>query len=850
MNLVALAKVALEQAQGQRVLHLALDNALQGPGAERRIVPLFGQQLLRRAGQLDLHVPFRQQTLQIPYLDLDNLLQMFLRQRVKDDDLVDAVQELGPELLPQGGHHQLPALLVGLYLAAIHELRPHVRRHDDHRVLEIYRPAVPVGQPAFIQQLQQRVKHLGVGLFDLVEQHHAVRPPPHRLGQLAALFVADIARRGAQQPRHGVPLLVFAHVDADHGRFVVKQKLGQRPRQLRLAHTRRSQKDETADGPVGILQSGPAAAHRVRYHRDGLILAHHAQVQPVLHLDQLLDLAFQQLADRNPGPGRDDLGDIFAVDLFLEQLLAILHRFELRFLLGQLLFQAIQRPILQLRGPAIVVLALGFLDLVADGLDLLLRLAQALDGRLFLLPARCQRPALLLQVGQLLLQLLEPLLAGLVLLLLQRLALDLQLHDLAVHPIQLLWLGIDLHPQPAGRLVDEVDGLVRQEPVADVAVGHGRGGDHRRVLDPDAVVDLIPFLQTAQDADRFFNRRLVDQYRLEAALQRRVFFDVLPVFVQRRRADTVQFAAGQHRFEHVAGIHGPLRRSGADHRMQLVDKHHDLALGIGDLFEGRLQALLELAAELGPGDHRPQVELHQPLVLEPLGHVAPEDALGQAFDDGRLARARLADQYRVILGPAAEHLDHAPDLFVAADHRVQLAAPGQVGQITTVLFQGLVGALRRLRGDPLAAANGRQCPQDGVFAQAQPLQQPRHVSSAVFGQRQQQVLGRNKVVAHLPGDLGRAVQGTLQLAGQAGLRRPAVNLGLAIQRLFHLLGHHAWLQAQSLDDRRYDALRLAQQRQQQVLALDLPVAVFPGDALRLEQGFLCFFRISIQIHSQ
>ena len=195
-------------------------------------------------------------------------------------------------------------------------------------------------------------------------------------------------------------------------------------------------------------------------------------------------------------------------------------------------------------------------------------------------------------------------------------------------------------------------------------------------------------------------------------------------------------------------------------------------------------------------------------------------------------------------------MDHAPDLFVAADHRVQLAAPGQVGQITTVLFQGLVGALRRLRGDPLAAADGRQCPQDGVFGQAQPLQQPRHVSSAVFGQRQQQVLGRDKVVAHLPGDLGRAVQGTLQLAGQAGLRRPAVNLGLAIQRLFHLLGHHAWLQAQSLDDRRYDALRLAQQRQQQVLALDLPVAVFPGDALRLEQGFLCFFRISIQIHSQ
>ena len=75
--------------------------------------------------------------------------------------------------------------------------------------------------------------------------------------------------------------------------------------------------------------------------------------------------------------------------------------------------------------------------------------------------------------------------------------------------------------------------------------------------------------------------------------------------------------------------------------------------GLGDLLQHRLQPLLELAAVLGAGDHRAQVERDDALVLQPLGHVAAHDALGQALDDGRLADARLADQDRVVLGAPA-----------------------------------------------------------------------------------------------------------------------------------------------------------------------------------------------------
>jgi hypothetical protein len=40
------------------------------------------------------------------------------------------------------------------------------------------------------------------------------------------------------------------------------------------------------------------------------------------------------------------------------------------------------------------------------------------------------------------------------------------------------------------------------------------------------------------------------------------------------------------------------------------------------------------------------------LVAQALRHLAIDDTLGQAFDDGGFADARLADQYRVVFGAA------------------------------------------------------------------------------------------------------------------------------------------------------------------------------------------------------
>src|SRR3712207_3919204 len=111
------------------------------------------------------------------------------------------------------------------------------------------------------------------------------------------------------------------------------------------------------------------------------------------------------------------------------------------------------------------------------------------------------------------------------------------LHEATLEDVDLLGHGVELDAQPARALVDEVDRLVGQEAVGDVAVRQRRRGDERGVLDLDVVVLLVARLERAQHGDRRLDRRLADRHGLEAALQRGVLLDVLAVLVERGRAD-------------------------------------------------------------------------------------------------------------------------------------------------------------------------------------------------------------------------------------------------------------------------------------------------------------------------
>ena len=260
--------------------------------------------------------------------------------------------------------------------------------------------------------------------------------------------------------------------------------------------------------------------------------------------------------------------------------------------------------------------------------------------------------------------------------------------------------------------------------------------------------------------------RLADEDLLEAALERRVLLDPLAVLVERGRADHVQLAAGQHRLEHVAGVHrGVAAGARADDRVQLVDEGDDLPAGVLDLLEDGLEPLLELAAVLRAGDHRGQVEAQHPTALERVGHVAGDHALGEALDDGGLADAGLADEDRVVLRTTRQHLDDPADLGVAADDRVEPTLLGGGGEVDGVLLQRLVRRLGVLAGHPAVAAHGGQPLAQPGLGQADVAEQLLGAALGA-GDRDEQVLGGDVLVLHAGGQVER----TGEHAGQRGGR--------------------------------------------------------------------------------
>ena len=193
---------------------------------------------------------------------------------VIDHHLVQAIQELRAEVGVERVLHGFLARLLALGRVQIPAIFDRgelggadVAGQDHDRVLEVDGAALAVGEPTVVEQLQQRVEHVRVRLLDLVEQDHGVRPAAHRLGQLPAFVVADVAGRRADQPRNGVVLHVFAHVDANHRALVVEQELGQARERFGLADTRGTQKQERADRALVVTQARARAAHGVG-HRD------------------------------------------------------------------------------------------------------------------------------------------------------------------------------------------------------------------------------------------------------------------------------------------------------------------------------------------------------------------------------------------------------------------------------------------------------------------------------------------------------------------------------------------------------------------------------------------------------
>ena len=581
---------------------------------------------------------------------------VLLGQGVEDDGLVHAVDEFGTENVLHRLHDRVLHGLVGSVVHALLRAKAQgpavadgvgagVGGHDDDGVAEGHDAPGGVGESAVLEDLQEDVEHIRVGLFHLVQQEDAVGLAADGLGQLAALLMAHIAGGRADQAGHGVLLHVLGHVHAHQGVFVAEHRFAQGLAQFGLANAGGAEEDETADGALGVLQACAGAADGAAHGGDGLLLADDPLMQDALQVDEAVGFLLGHLADRDARPGGHDLGHV-------------------------------------LGGDGLAVGALGGLPHVALAVDLL---AQALDA-----VAQIRGGLEILAVDGGLLVLLD---GG------QLLFLHAQIRRGGE--------GRDAHP--GAGLVHQVDGLVGQVAVGDITDGQVDGGVEGLVGDAQLVVGFVALAQAVEDVEGLLRRGFAHLNGLEAAFQGRVLLDVLAILVQGRRADALQLPAGQGGLHDVRRVQAPLGGTRAHDGVQLVDEEDHIPsladLGEGVL-QALLKFAAVLAArdhraQVEADD--PLVEQHirhvprRDALGQALHHAGLAHA-GFADEDGVVLRAADEDLRQALdLGVAA---DDRVELLLGGQGGQVAAVLLQHGGVALALLlrllRGLLGLIRLL----------------------------------------------------------------------------------------------------------------------------------------------------------
>ena len=207
----------------------------------------------------------------------------------------------------------------------------------------------------------------------------------------------------------------------------------------------------------------------------------------------------------------------------------------------------------------------------------------------------------------------------------------------------------------------------------------------------------------------------------------------------------------------------------------------------------------------------------------------------------------FADEHRIVLGAAAEHLHHAADLVFAADNRVELALAGGLGQIEGIALERLVFGLGILVGHALRAADGDQRFQDGVVGGAGALQQ------LAAGSRFWAAMASSRCSVETNSSLKRLASSKARSSTSfrgCEAYRPGcggmLTLGIFLQLALAFGDDGVGLHAAFLQHRPHDAFVLLRQGDQQMQRIQHLAVGLAGDLLRLLQRLLGFLREFIE----
>ncbi len=160
----------------------------------------------------------------------------------------------------------------------------------------------------------------------------------------------------------------------------------------------------------------------------------------------------------------------------------------------------------------------------------------------------------------------------------------------------------------------------------------------------------------------------------------------MAVFIKGGGAYALNFAPRQCRLKHIAGIERTARTAGTHNGVYFVYKQNHIRRFL-QFIHHRFHTLFKLAAVLGAGHQRGNIQRHNALVEQDPRYLLLDDAQGQALGYSRLTNTRLTNQNGVVFLAACQYLTHTLNFLLPAHNRIQLTVFSQFGKVPAEIIQ-------------------------------------------------------------------------------------------------------------------------------------------------------------------
>ena len=235
-------------------------------------------------------------------------------------------------------------------------------------------------------------------------------------------------------------------------------------------------------------------------------------------------------------------------------------------------------------------------------------------------------------------------------------------------------------------LIEDVNCLIWQEAVLDVAARKRNGSLDSSLSVVDVVVLLVAVLKAVDDRNGVIVVWLADVDRLETPLKCSVLLDMFTILFCRSCTNDLDFSTRQRRLQDGCGIDGALCGAGANDGVNLVNEE-DVILGFLQLSNNLLHAVLKLTAILRTSYQTCQVERPNLLTAQNVRNVAGSNELSQALNNSSLTNAGISQDKWVVLLAAGKNLHDTLNLAVTANDRVKFFICSKLSKVAAKLLQ-------------------------------------------------------------------------------------------------------------------------------------------------------------------